>query len=157
MTLASQLEQRLAALGGGPACVTEESPPRTLVCDLAELNALAVSLNTLHLRTSELATASAHDLKRISESLAARLTYLMEPISPIEIDAEACVVQMRSNPPQRDDDGRTYYELLVRRGGEISLARYRQENAAGRQRISANVTREVLIRLATDFVRVIAN
>ena len=53
----------------------------------------------------------------------------MEPIRPIELDADACVVQLRSNPPQQDDDGRSYYELLVRRGGEIALARYRKEPA----------------------------
>ena len=52
----------------------------------------------------------------------------MEPICPIEIDADACVVQLRSNPPHRDDDGRSYYELMVRRGGEIALSRYRKEN-----------------------------
>jgi hypothetical protein len=60
-------------------------------------------------------------------------------------------MQLRSNPPQRDDDGRTYYELLVRRGGEISLCRYRNENGAGRQAIPATVTCEVLLRLVGDF------
>ena len=38
---------------------------------------------------------------------------------------------------QRDDDGRSYYELLVRRGGEITLARYRKENGDARRPISA--------------------
>ena len=84
-----------------------------------------------------------------------RLTYLMEPISPIEIDAEACVAQLRSNPPQRDDDGRSYYELLVRRGGEIALVRYRKEPGTPRQQIAATVTREVLLRLADDFEAVL--
>jgi hypothetical protein len=155
MTLQSQLESRLAALGGGSALVTVESPPQTIFCDLADHNALAVSLNTMALRTSELANASPADLKRIGEFLAARLTYLMEPISPVELDEEACVVQMRSNPPQRDDDGRSYYELLVRRGGEISLARYRKENGAARRPVAANLTREVLLRLAGDFIAVV--
>jgi hypothetical protein len=80
----------------------------------------------------------------------------MEPIAPIEIDEAACVMQLRSNPPQRDDDGRSYYELLVRRGGEITLARYRKENGAGgRRQIAANVTREVLLRLVGDFCAVL--
>jgi hypothetical protein len=59
---------------------------------------------------------------------------------------------MRSNPPQRDEDGRSYYELLVRRGGEIALARYRKENGAARRPVAAHLTREVLLRLAADFV-----
>ena len=95
------------------------------------------------------------ELERIGKALAERLTYLMEPISPIEIDADACVVQLRSNPPQRDDDGRSYYELMVRRGGEIALARYRKENGDARQQIPATVTREVLLRLVGDFCAVL--
>ena len=89
------------------------------------------------------------------KALAAKLTYLMEPISPIEIDAHGCLVQLRSNPPQRDDDGRSYYELLVRRGGEITLARYRKENGDARRPIAATVTREVLVRLVGDFCAVL--
>jgi hypothetical protein len=79
----------------------------------------------------------------------------MEPISPIEIDADACVVQLRSNPPQRDDDGRSYYELLVRRGGDIALTRFRKENGDARRPITATVTREVLLRLVGDFCAVL--
>ena len=98
---------------------------------------------------------TAVDLERIGNDLASRVTYLMEPIRPIEIDADACVVQMRSTPPQKDDDGRSYYELLVRRGGEIALTRYRKEPGTPRQQIPATVTREVLLRLAGDFSAVL--
>jgi hypothetical protein len=44
-----------------------------------------------------------------------------------------------------------YYELLVRRGGQIAVTRYRKENGAGRRQIAATVTREVLLRLVGDF------
>ena len=91
----------------------------------------------------------------MAKVLSARLTYLMEPIRPIEIDADACVAQLRSSPPQRDDDGRSYYELTVRRGGEIALCRYRKEPGTVRQQIPATVTREVLLRLADDFEAVL--
>jgi hypothetical protein len=47
--------------------------------------------------------------------------------------------------------------LLVRRGGEISLVRYRKENGAARQQILATVTREVLLRLVGDFVAALDN
>jgi hypothetical protein len=152
MTLQKNFEQELTKLGsGGKACLFAAEPPREIHCDILELNSLAVSFERLQLRTSELANASIADLERIAKALSARLTYLMEPISPIEADAGACVVQMRSNPPQRDDDGRSYYELLVRRGGEISLCRFRKENGAARQRMAATVTREVLMRLVGDF------
>jgi hypothetical protein len=156
MTLQKIFEQELTKLGSGAsACLLASEAPREIRCDVLERNQLAVSFNRLALATPELADAKVSDLERIAKSLAERLTYLMEPVAPIEIDAGACVVQMRSNPPQRDDDGRSYYELLVRRGGEISLCRYRKESGAGRQQIPAHVTREVVLRLVSDFCAVL--
>jgi hypothetical protein len=156
MSIQSQLEQELKQLGSGSAAtVAVADGQRKLTCDVVERNPLAVVFNQLRLATSELATAGAVDLERISNALAARLTYLMEPIRPIELDADACVVQLRSNPPQKDDDGRSYYELLVRRGGELKLERYRKEPGTPRQQIPATVTCEVLLRLAGDFSAVL--
>jgi hypothetical protein len=152
MTLQTQFDQELNKLGGGAAAtVTVEALPRRLTCDLVERNPLAVSLNRLQLASAELASATPAELERIGNTLAGRLTYLMEPIAPIEIDAQSCVVQLRSNPPQRNDDGRSYYELIVRRGGEIVLMRYRKENGNARRAIAATVTREALKRLVNDF------
>ncbi len=152
MNVRSQFDQELKKLGSGAAAtVAVEDSPRQLTCEIVERDSLAVSFNRLRLTTTELAAASATDLERIGKALADRLTYLMEPIAPIELDAAACVVQLRSNPPQRDDDGRSYYEILIRRGGEIALARYRKENGDARRQIPATVTREVLLRLVGDF------
>jgi len=156
MTIQHQLEQQLSNLGsGGSAMLAANDGPRQLSCDVVERNSLAVSFNSLRLDTAELASADAPRLERIGKALAARLTYLMEPIAPIEVDAGACTVQLRSSPPQRDDDGRSYYELMVRRGGEITLARYRKENGDARRQIAATVTREVLLRLVGDFCAVL--
>ena len=156
MKLQTQFEQELLKSGsGGAATVAVNDAPRQLTCDVVERNSLAVSFNQLRLATTELASAGAPELERIGKALAARLTYLMEPIAPIEIDAAACVVQLRSNPPQRDDDGRSYYELMIRRGGEIALSRYRKENGGQRRQITANVTREVLLRLVGDLCAVL--
>ena len=156
MKLKNQFEQELLnSGGGGPAVVAVHDSPRHLTCDVVERNSLAVSFNQLRLATDELGSADAAKLERIGKALAGRLTYLMEPIAPIELDAAACVVQLRSSPPQRDDDGRSYYELTVRRGGEIALVRFRKENGGTRQQIVATVTREVLIRLVGDFTTVL--
>ncbi len=155
MTLQNQFEQGLQNSGSGPAMVAVSDSPRQLSCDIVERNSLAVLFNQLRLTTDELASAGAGELERIGKALAGRLTYLMEPIAPIEIDAAACVVQLRSNPPQRDDDGRSYYELIVRRGGEIALTRYRKTNGDARQQIAATVTHEVLMRLVSDFCGVL--
>ncbi len=98
---------------------------------------------------------SSDQLKATAEKLSARLTYLLEPISPIETDAHGCVVQMRSNPPQKEVDRTSYYELLVSRSGELSLCRYARVGGQTREPIAAHVTREVLARLAADFSAVV--
>jgi hypothetical protein len=156
MNLQNQLQRELSSIGsGGATTITAADPPHQLSIDLAERNSLAVSFRDLRVASSVLGGADAIKLEQVGNALAARLTYLMEPISPIEVDAGHCVVQLRSNPPQRDDDGRSYYELLVRSGGEISLARFRKENGGPRQAIIATVTREVLLRLVGDFCAVL--
>ena len=58
---------------------------------------------------------------------------------------------MRSNPPHKDSDRTSYYELLVSRTGELSLVRYTRVGDQPREVIPAQVTREVLVRLASDF------
>ena len=152
MTISAQFDQQLKQLGsGGTATIALEEGPRKITCEIAGLDSLAVCFDRVRLATTELAGSTAADLERIGKSLSERLTYLMEPIAPIEIDSQGCVMQLRSNPPQRDDDGRSYYELVVRRGGEIALLRYRKENSGARRQIPATVTREVLLRLAGDF------
>jgi hypothetical protein len=156
MTLRMQFENELNQLGaGGATAVDLTAGNRRLTCDLVERNSLAVAFQTLRVTTPELAAATSASLERMAKDLSARLTYLMEPIRPIEIDADACVAQLRSSPPQRDDDGRSYYELTVRRGGEIALSRYRKEPGTARQQFPAAVTREVLLRLVDDFVAVL--
>jgi len=120
-------------------------------CELTALDSMACAFQSLLLHSSALAGRSAEQLKGVAEKLSARLTYLLEPISPIEIDAQGCLVQMRSNPPQKGEDGTTYYELLVARSGELSLRRFNAAQRGQRTAIAAQVTREVLLRLVGDF------
>lgn len=151
MTLTEQFKQELNQLGnGGEAVLGTTAGARHITCKLVSRDSLAVAFDSLRLTTSELAEAGAADLERISGKLSERLTYLMEPIHPIELDADACIMQMRSRPPQQDDDGRSYYELVARRGGELSLCRFRKTPGSPREAIAAHVTREVLLRLVSD-------
>lgn len=154
MTLTKQFESALRA-AGGPQTITAHEPPRSVRCELDEVTSLAINVEALVLATSELAAATMHQLEQMSRDLSGRVNYLLEPIGPIEIDADTCTVQMRSMPPHKDDDGRSYYELLVKRGGELSLHRYRKEPGQPRSVIPATLTREVLVRLVGDFCAVL--
>lgn len=124
---------------------------RTVRVAVEECEALAVGVSQFMLETPELAGIDLVTLETASKSLCGRVNYLLEPISPIETDADGCVVQMRSSPPQVGDNGRYYYELLLRRGGSIELCRYEKTTSAPRSQVAATLTHEVLGRLVEDF------
>ncbi len=158
MTLQQQLQQELSALppfSNGGQILELREPGRQLRCELTALDSLACAFKRISLRADDLAGAAVERLKQVAERLSARLTYLLEPISPIEIDSQGCVVQMRSAPPQKDSNCTIYYELLVARTGELSLCRYTRPIGQPREAIGAHVTREVLGRLVADFSAVV--
>lgn len=148
--LAAAALQGCAPFQNGKERIEVQEGDQHLVCDLVELDTLACGFTRLALATDRLAGASMDRLRRISDDLSKRLTYLLEPIHPIESDADSCTVQMRSKPPQKNEDGSSYYELLVVRGGELSLCRYEKRPGDVRTVAAARVTCEVLSRLVDD-------
>jgi hypothetical protein len=130
--------------------------PRVVKCRVEQCDALSAAITDFSLQTPELAGADIAKLQAASRSLCQRVTYLLEPISPIEIDATGCVVQMRSNPPHKDDNGLKYYELTLRRGGAVTLCRYEKQSGNARAVVPATLTHEVLGRLVEDFDKAVA-
>ncbi len=154
MSLRDLLKHELSStpsFDAGSQAISVHEGSQTLYVELVELDTLACTFHRFALQTSSLSHATVDQLTSISDRLSKKLGYLLETIGAVETDAEHCVVQMRSVPPHKDDDGTSYYELLVRRGGELSLCRYRKTSGNTRQIIPAHVTREVLLRLAADF------
>ena len=154
MTLKEQLQQALAGMGqfsSGEQSIALAAGAQRLECQLVALGPLGCAFRRLALDSDRVAAMSTGELQTLAAELASKLTYLLEPISPIETDAHGCVVQMRSNPPQKESDRTSYYELLVSRTGELSLARYTRAASQPREVIPAEVTREVLARLVDDF------
>ncbi|HEY2881224.1 MAG TPA: hypothetical protein VGJ15_02295 [Pirellulales bacterium] len=154
MTLKSQAQATLESLPPftqGARTLSAADAGYQLTAGLIALDALALSFDHITVVSNSLAAAAIDQLKKVADALSKRITYLLEPISPIEVDADQCVVQLRSNPPQRDDNGSQYYELLVRHGGEISLRRYQKQPGGARRAIAAQITREVFLRLVDDF------
>jgi hypothetical protein len=128
---------------------------RTVKCQVEQSDALSAAVTDFVLETGELAQVDVAKLQTASQALCQRVTYLLEPISPIEIDATGCVVQMRSNPPHKDDNGLKYYELTLRRGGCVALCRYEKQLGNARAIVPATLTHEVFGRLVEDFSRAV--
>lgn len=136
-----------------PATVTAAHDVDHLEVELTALDSIACAFKRLALQTERIRGAATETLKQVSKDLSDRVTYLLEAIGPIEIDSEGAVVQLRSIPPRKDDDGTVYYEMLVRNGGSIELRRWKNvPGSSNRTPLEAEVTREVLLRLADDFV-----
>lgn len=152
MSLSSKLLDELRASAGQTGrSISVNERQRVVHCEAIQCDALAATVEDLVLETSELAGATVAQLQAASRDLAARVNYLLEPIAPIETDAQGCSVQMRSNPPQKDDNCWRYYELLLRRGGSAGLARYEKQPGQPRTRVPAALTHEVVGRLVDDF------
>ena len=121
------LSELKAIIGQTNQLVNVTDGPRNVRAAIDQCEPLAVGVSEFVLETSELAGVDIAKLESASKSLCQRVNYLLEPISPIETDADGCVVQMRSNPPLVGDTGQFYYELLLRRGGSIELCRYEND------------------------------
>jgi hypothetical protein len=158
MSLQDQAKQALSNLTVGaafPQVLSAEHDAQRLTCELAALESLGCAFTQLSVASDVLADATPQRLKDLGELLSKRLSYLLEPISPIEVDTQQCVVQLRSSPPQQGDGASSYYELLVQKGGQLSLRRYTKLKGQPRQVSPAQVTREVLLRLIADFSAVL--
>lgn len=154
MTIRQDIERELKRIQAvsGRGLLQIPTPDGRIEADLLAVDAIGCSFQTLAYSTDRLANASLEELKQISEKLTAKLTYLLEPIGLVEADADRCSVQLRSSPPQKGEEGTSYYELMVRRGGHVTLSRYSKQAGQLRQIVPAQLTREVFCRLADDFL-----
>lgn len=124
-----------------------------LDCELITVESIACAFAQLEVTTDSWRSAPLEQVKQAAESLAGRLNYLLEPIRTIETDSDSYTVQMRSMPPCQNEDGtRIYYEVQVAGGGKLSLVRYVKEPGQSRRSVPVQVTREVFLRLVSDFV-----
>src|SRR5687767_7846189 len=116
MSIQHDVERELSRIQAlqGPARLEVQTPDGKLESLVAAVDAIGCAVERFSFHTDKLANAQMEQLKKISDGLTRRITYLLEPIGALEADAESCTVQLRSSPPQKGDDGSSYYELLVR-------------------------------------------
>jgi hypothetical protein len=149
MNLHDQIDQelqRIRAAGGG-GTLTATAPGGRVECDLSSVDAIGCAVDQFAFHTGRLTGASLEKLKKIGEDLSRRVTYLLEPIAIIEIDAEGITVQLRSSPPSQENGVTTYYELTLNQSG-LTLRRYQSQSGQPRQAVPAHFTHEALRRLA---------
>jgi hypothetical protein len=158
MELDENFARQLQALGAfrdAPQVCEARHEGRRLACGLRTLEAVGCEIDRLALESDGLALATVGELERLSGQLASAITYLLEPIGPVEVDPFQALVQLRSKPPQRDAAKSSYFELIVRRGGEVSLQRYEAPRGQPRRPVPAQLTREALLRLTRDLAAIV--
>ncbi|MEM8864801.1 MAG: hypothetical protein AAGF31_04575 [Planctomycetota bacterium] len=152
MSVVDQLMHRLEQPGIDGANVDAAEGSDRFLVRVDQAGSLAVTCWELRLTTDRLAGVTIERVRAVAEEVTRRVTYLLEPIQPIEADAEACIVQMRSVEPDERGDTRTYYEALAKKGGTISLQRFEAQRGAMRTSVAMTLTKEIIERLAEDFL-----
>jgi hypothetical protein len=140
-----------------PCAVTVEEGPHRLTLHLTALDSVGLAFSALEFATTSRAAWTPELLNGWGERLANRVTYLMEPLRVLEIDADGGEVQIRSQSPTARAEQRGYYEIRLFKQGTLRMERYAFDGAT-RQRRSTHcqLTREVLERLADDLAASVA-
>jgi hypothetical protein len=134
-----------------PCAVTVEDGPNRLTLNLTALDTVGLAFDTLEFVATDRTDWSSDALRAWGERLAARVTYLLEPLKVIEIDAGGGEVQIRSQSPTARAQQRGFYEVRLYRQGSLRLERFVYNDATReRQRTACQLTREVVERLADD-------
>jgi hypothetical protein len=156
----SLLSRKIAAevdANPGPGAVTVTEERYRLTLHLTAASAVGVAFDALEFASDDGRDRSAGDLRAWGDRLAARLTYLMEPLVVIEVDAEGGEAELRSKSPTARDDVRVYYEVRLRREGTLNLRRVAYDPSDRRRKaVACQLTREALERLADDLVATVA-
>lgn len=143
----------LSAIGGTPHEITAEAGPHRLTLAVRVASPVGVEVLALEFAVSDPARPerSLDDLRAWADRVAARVTYLMEPLVLLEVDPAGGEAELRSQSPTARDGRRAYYEVRLNRQGTLRLHRVSFEESDRRRRDTPfQLTREVLERLADD-------
>jgi hypothetical protein len=134
-----------------PCSVTVEESPNRLTLQITALDTVGLACTALEFVTTSRSEWSSEALKDWGGRLAGRVTYLMEPLKVVEIDAQGGEVQIRSQSPTPRAQQRGYYEIRLFRQGSLRMERFALDEATRQRRPTpCQFTREVLERLADD-------
>lgn len=140
-----------------PSELAVEDGPYRLSFHLTAAGAVGIAFDVLDFSTSARPEWSAEALQAWGGRIAARVTYLMEPLVVLEVDAVGGEVELRSQEPTARRGNRSYYEVRLNRNGALRLRRLSFDESTRRhQPVPCQLTREVLERLADDLTASVA-
>jgi hypothetical protein len=133
--------------------VTAEADGLKLTISLAALGHVGLAFRRIEFSQVDPVDLSPQALRAWGNRLSARLTYLMEPLVVLEVDAEAGKATLRSQNPTSKGDRRSFFEVQLYREGGLHLHRVAfDETTRVRKVVDSQMTLEVLERLTDDLV-----
>jgi len=140
-----------------PCNVSIEDGAHRLVLHLTASGPVGLAFTALDFTTTARPGWTPEALKAWGDRIAARVTYLMEPLVVLEQDALAGDVEIRSHAPSSRGDRRAYYEIRIGGAGGLRFARVAfDESTRRRGAVDCMMTREVLERLIDDIIACIS-
>ncbi len=153
MSLSRKIADAVEAAGAPPCPIQAEAGPHRLALQLTASGPVGLAFDGLDFADADRLDLSAEALRAWGDRLAARVTYLMEPLVVQEVDAEAGQVELRSQTPTPRADRRSFHEVRLHREGLLRLRRLAFDDATRRRGVvPCQMTLEVLERLADDLV-----
>jgi hypothetical protein len=153
------LSPRIAAALEGPEAaalpceITVEDAGHRLVLHLTASGPVGLAFGSLEFTAGGRPAWTSDALKAWGDRIAARVTYLMEPLVVLEQDALAGEVALRSHAPTSRGERRSFYEIRIDPAGTLHLARLAFDEASRRRHpVDCMMTREVLERLIDDII-----
>ncbi len=135
-----------------PAVVSADDGGQRLSLHLTATGPVGLAFDRLEFEAPG-AQRAADNLRSWADKLSARVTYLMEPLVVLELDALAGEVELRSQSPTPRGQLKSYYEVRLTRAGTLTMSRIVYDSATRTRGVTpCQVTREVLERLADDLV-----
>jgi hypothetical protein len=160
MTLSQKIAAALdarPAIGALPCHVSVEEGPSRLTLTLTAAGPVGLAFDSLEFATTARPEWSPEALRGWADRIAARVTYLMEPLVVLEQDKVGGEVALRSQSPTPRLDRRAYYEVRLGPNGALRLARVAfDETTRLRRPAPCQMTIEVLERLVDDLVASVA-
>jgi hypothetical protein len=130
----------------------------TVKCAIAGAERLGCALTQLELVEEDRAVLTLDQLDARAERICKRITYLLEPLGKIEVDALAKSALVRSARPKKQGETISYYELLASADRHTTLRRYCYDaHRRSRSAVDFSLTNDQLEMLLEDLVTLTAN